>query len=60
MTEEGDCEVTSLVSSTLPNDWDFNHLTQSELDAIARRLNTRAKKVLGFKTPESETKRALR
>jgi len=52
--------VNGLLRQYFPKQWDFNHLTQSELDAIARRLNTRPKKVLGFRTPESEMKRALR
>jgi len=52
--------VNGLLRQYFPKQWNFNHLTQGELDAIARRLNTRPKKVLGFKTPESEMKRALR
>ncbi len=52
--------VNGLLRQYLPKQWDFTHLSQRELDELAQRLNTRPKKVLGFRTPEAEMRRVLR
>ena len=47
------CENTNgLIRQYLPKGMDLTDITQSELDAIAERLNTRPRKVLQFRTSE--------
>ena len=43
--------VNGLLRQYLPKGRDFSYLSQRKLDAIARKLNTRPKKILGFRTP---------
>lgn len=43
--------ANGLIREYLPKGMDLSQVTQSELNAIARRLNNRPRKVLGFKTP---------
>jgi transposase, IS30 family len=51
--ERGTNENTNgLVRQYLPKRASMAHVTQSDLDAIATKLNTRPRKRLGFQTPE--------
>ncbi|MDH3569660.1 MAG: IS30 family transposase, partial [Gemmatimonadota bacterium] len=51
--ERGTNENTNgLLRQYLPKGTSMAHLTQHACDAIARRLNTRPRKRLGFRTPE--------
>ena len=43
--------VNGLLRQYLPKGRDFSYLSQHKLDAIARKLNTRPKKILGYRTP---------
>lgn len=51
--ERGTNENTNgLIRQYLPKRQSMEHLTQSDCDRIAKKLNTRPRKRLGFKTPE--------
>lgn len=50
--ERGTNENTNgLIRRFFPKGTDFNQITQSQLKAVQKKLNTRPKKVLNFKTP---------
>ncbi|MEN6430790.1 MAG: IS30 family transposase [Coriobacteriales bacterium] len=52
-SERGADENTNgLIQQYLPTRTSMAHVTQADLDAIARTLNTRPRKRLGFRTPE--------
>ena len=58
--QRGSNENTNgLLRQYLPKGTNLNKLTQSELDAIAERLNTRPRRTLGFKTPADTLKQAI-
>jgi len=44
--------ANGLIRQYLPKRTSMAHLTQADLDAIAKKLNTRPRKRLGFRTPE--------
>ena len=52
--------VNGLLRQHLPKGRDFSHLSQRKLDAIARQLNTRPKKILEFRTPMMALDEVLR
>jgi len=50
--ERGTNENTNgLIRRFFPKGTDFNQVTQSQLKAVQKKLNTRPRKVLNFKTP---------
>lgn len=58
--QRGSNENTNgLLRQYLPKGTNLNKLTQSELDAIAERLNTRPRRTLGFKTPADTLNQAI-
>lgn len=52
--------VNGLLRQYLPKGRDFSHLSQRQLDVIARKLNNRPKKVLDFRTPKIALEEVLR
>ena len=44
--------TNGLIRQYLPKRKSMAHIEQTDLDAIARKLNTRPRKRLGFRTPE--------
>lgn len=51
--------TNGLIRQYLPKKTDLARHTQSDLDAIANRLNSRPRKTLGFHTPAQELERVL-
>jgi len=43
--------ANGMIRQYLPKGTDLSKVSQGELNAIARRLNNRSRKVLGFRTP---------
>ena len=59
--QRGSNENTNgLLRQYLPRTLDFRTLAQDDFDTIARKLNTRPRQTLGFKTPSEALAEVLR
>jgi IS30 family transposase len=58
--QRGSNENTNgLLRQYFPHGTDFRRVTQTDLDEVARRLNTRPRQTLGFRTPSEKLSEAL-
>ena len=59
--QRGSNENTNgLLRQYFPKGEDVSHYTQAQLNAVAKKLNTRPRKTLKFKTPAYELSKVLR
>src|SRR5678810_38316 len=52
--------TNSLLRQYFPKGTELSHYTQAALDRVARRLNERPRKTLGYRTPADKLQRVLR